>query len=109
MSPRGEVAGAARLVVVSGAPLLRPDVQLFEAMLEGWARQRASRQLAPATIDASAALVRRFQAHSGTFPWAWTPAHLEEWSEDLRAVRGLASLDAAHLPAGGAAVPRLRV
>lgn len=87
---RGELAGAAHLVVVSGASLLRPDVQLFEAMLEGWARQQASRQLSSATIESSAMLVRRFQAHTASFPWAWTPLHLEEWTEDLRAVRGLA-------------------
>jgi integrase/recombinase XerC len=39
------VAGAAHLVVVSGAALLRPDAQVFEAMLEGWGRQQVSRQL----------------------------------------------------------------
>lgn len=85
-----EVEGAARLVVVTGAPLLRPDTQLFDAMLEGWARQQASRQLATATIRATGGLVRRFQAHSSVFPWEWTPAHLEEWSDDLRSVNGLA-------------------
>lgn len=84
------MAGSARLVVAAGAPLLRPDVQLFEAMLEGWARQRSSRQLSAATIRGSATVVRRFQAHSGEFPWSWTPAHLEVWTEDLRAVHGVA-------------------
>lgn len=82
-----EVAGAASLVLVSGAELLRPDVQLFEAMLEGWRRQQASRNLAPATIEAGAAVVERFQAHSGEYPWQWTPGHLEEWTTDLRSVR----------------------
>lgn len=32
----------------------------------------------------------RFQGHSGVYPWQWTPAHLEEWTADLRSVRGLA-------------------
>ena len=86
---RLEVAGAAHLVVVSGAVLLHPDVQTFEAMLEGWQRQRASRQLAPVTIVAATALVRRFRDHSGEFPWRWTPAHLEDWTTDLRAQRHL--------------------
>jgi len=75
------------LVLVSGAALLRPDVQLFEAMLEGWRHQQASRNLAPATIAAGIGVVARFQQHAGEFPWTWTPAHLEEWTTDLRAVR----------------------
>ena len=83
------MAGAAHLVVV-GAPLLRPDVQMFDAMLAGWTSQRLARRLAPGTIGPSTVLVRRFQSHSGVFPWAWTPAHLDEWIADLRSVRGLA-------------------
>ena len=70
--------------------MLRPDVQMFDAMLEGWTRQQASRRLAASTIDATSTVVRRFQEHSATFPWEWTPAHLEEWTMDLRSVRGLA-------------------
>ncbi len=85
-----EVAGAAHLLVVPGAPLLRPDVQLFEAMLEGWAMQQRARNLATETIRARLELVRRFQVHAGEFPWAWTPRHVEEWSTDLLAVKGLA-------------------
>jgi integrase/recombinase XerC len=85
-----DVAGAAHLVVVSGAPLLRPDVQVFEAMLDGWTNQQMARNLATETIRARVELVRRFQAHTGEFPWRWAPAHVEEWSTDLRGVRGLA-------------------
>ena len=80
------VAGSASLVLVSGAKLLRPDLQVFEAMLDGWSHQRASRILSTATITAGVGLVRRFQVHSGEFPWRWTPAHLEDWSTDLRSV-----------------------
>jgi integrase/recombinase XerC len=87
---QADVAGAAHLVVVSGAPLLRPDAQVFEAMLEGWGRQQMARNLAVETIRSRVELVRRFQAHTGEFPWRWAPAHVEEWSTDLRAVRGLA-------------------
>jgi integrase/recombinase XerC len=84
---RGEVAGAASLVLVSGAELLRPDLQLFDAMLVGWRDQQLSRNLAPGTVEAGASVIARFQIHSGEFPWCWTPAHLEEWTSDLRAVR----------------------
>lgn len=68
MAGNGGIAGAASLVLVSGAELLRPDLQMFNAMLEGWRRQQLSRNLAVATIEAGASLVSRFQAHSGEFP-----------------------------------------
>jgi integrase/recombinase XerC len=70
--------------------LLRPDAQVFEAMLEGWANQQMARNLAVETIGARLSTVRRFAEHTGEFPWRWAPVHLEEWSTDLRAVRGLA-------------------
>ena len=87
MGRSGEVAGAANLVLVSGAAMLRPDVQMFEAMLKGWRHQQLSRNLAPATIAAGTSIVSRFQVHSAEFPWRWTPAHLEDWTADLRSVR----------------------
>lgn len=89
-SRKFEVAGAAHRVVAAGVPLLRPDTQVFEAMLEGWRQQQLSRSLAFSTVDARLELLRRFQAHSGDYPWRWMPQHLEEWSTDLRAVGGLA-------------------
>src|SRR4029453_357816 len=58
-------------------------------MLEGWRQQQLSRSLAFSTVDARLELLRRFQAHSGDYPWRWMPQHLEEWSTDLRAVGGL--------------------
>lgn len=85
-----ELAGSACLVLVAGVELLRADAQLFEAMLEGWRRQQSSRNLAVTTIGAGAGLVARFQEHSGEYPWRWTPAHLEDWTTDLRSVRGVA-------------------
>ncbi len=90
MSGPVEVAGAAHMVVVSGAALLRPDAQLFDAMLAGWTAQQTARRLSPATISSAVGLVRRFQEHTGVFPWEWTPAHLDEWSTDLVAVRRVA-------------------
>ena len=90
MSGPVEVAGAAHLVVVSGATLLRPDAQLFDAMLEGWSRQQTARRLSPATISSMHGLVNRFQVHTGVFPWEWTPGHLDEWASDLVSVRHVA-------------------
>src|SRR5712691_8635949 len=76
--------GAAHLVTVEGLALLHPDAQVFEAMLDGWRQQQLSRNLSFATVDARAEIVRRFQAHANAFPWAWAPAHIEEWTTDLR-------------------------
>ena len=76
-------------MVVAGATLLHPDVQVFAAMLEGWRCQQLARLLRPETINTTAGLVARFQEHSGVFPWSWTPAHLEEWTADQVAVRHL--------------------
>ena len=44
-----EVPGASALTLVSGVALLHPDVQVFEAMLAGWGRQQASRNLSGST------------------------------------------------------------
>lgn len=82
MVSRGQVPGSAALVLVEGAALLRPDAQVFEAMLDGWEAQQVSRSLGAAAINSSLGVVRRFQAHSGEFPWSWTPAHFEEWTMD---------------------------
>ena len=48
--------------LVDDVPLLHPEPQLFEAMLEGWRHQQLSRNLSLATINAGALTVRRFQA-----------------------------------------------
>ncbi|WP_435813502.1 hypothetical protein [Streptomyces zhihengii] len=44
--------GSARLLLVDGVSLLHPEDAVFDAMLEGWARQqRGGRRLEPDTID----------------------------------------------------------
>ena len=47
---RKELAGSARLVMVQGATLLRPEQAVFEAMLAGWRCQQRSRLLAELTV-----------------------------------------------------------
>jgi hypothetical protein len=84
---RIDTAGAAHLQLVGDAPLLRPEAQAFEAMLDGWRAQQLSRNLSFATIDAGARVVRRFQEHAGTYPWQWSPGELEAWTAELRGVR----------------------
>lgn len=82
----GALAGSARLVLSDGVALLRPDEQVFEAMLEGWRNQGLARNLARSTVQARERQVRAFQAHAGVFPWEWAAVHADEWFADLRAV-----------------------
>ncbi len=79
-------AGSARLVLLDGVGLLRPDEQVFEAMLEGWRNQGLARNLARSTVRARERQLRAFQVHAGAFPWEWTALHADEWFVDLRAV-----------------------
>lgn len=81
-----QLAGSARLVLVDGVSLLRPDEQVFEAMLQGWHNQGLARNLAPATVRARERQVRAFQMHAGIFPWEWLPHTADEWFADLRTV-----------------------
>ena len=83
------VPGAAGLHLADGIGLLRPEEQVFTAILDGWRNQQLARNLALATIAARERAARAFTAHADTFPWLWTATMLDEWLGDLRAVRGL--------------------
>ena len=80
-------AGSASLVLADGVPLLHPDTQLFEAMLEGWRNQMLARNLAPATIRNQIGQVHAFAAHANDYPWQWSFSMADEWFADLRSVR----------------------
>lgn len=73
-------AGAAALVLVDGARPLRPELALFEGMLEGWRRQQSSRRLSARLIDGRERVVRRFGEFTGGWPWQWTPVQVEAWT-----------------------------
>lgn len=85
-----ERLGTARLQLVGNARGAALDVQVFEAMLDGWRAQQLSRNLAFPTIDAGARVVRRFQEHTGRYPWQWSPAEFESWTAELRTAQGRA-------------------
>jgi integrase/recombinase XerC len=85
---RGDVwPGSASLVLVDGVPLLHPEPQLFDAMLEGWRNQMLARNLAVSTIASREKQVRAFHDHCNAFPWEWSPSMADEWFADLRAIR----------------------
>lgn len=79
------VPGSAPHLLRDGSSrLLRPDEQVFEAMLAGWQDQQLARSLAPGTIGPRLAMVRRFQAFTNDYPWAWAPRDLDEFFGELR-------------------------
>ena len=90
---RGDVGGgpgAAAMHLVAGVGLLHPDVQVFEAMLAGWATQQRSRYLAEVTVTQRLQMLRRFQRFTNAYPWQWSPQDVEEWTTTAIAERGLA-------------------
>jgi integrase len=82
--------GAVHLRVLGSVADPGLDLRVFEAMLDGWRAQQLSRNLAFGTIEAGARVVRRFQEHTGRFPWQWQPAEFESWVAELRSTRGSA-------------------
>jgi integrase/recombinase XerD len=75
-----------RVYVVDSVPLLHPEAQIVDEMLEGWRNQQLCRNRALDTIDGRVRLVERFLAYTNKFPWTWTPAMAEEFFADLRSV-----------------------
>lgn len=76
----GGVPGSAKLVLAPNVVHLDEPVAVFEAMLTGWSRQQRSRMLTEVTVAARLALVRRFAAFAESYPWAWTPADVEDFT-----------------------------
>ena len=76
-----------RVYVVGSVPLLHPEAQTVDEMLEGWRNQQLCRNLDHDTIAGRVRLVERFIEHTNEFPWTWTPAMVEEFFSDLRSVK----------------------
>ncbi|MFF2313535.1 hypothetical protein ACFVVJ_26385 [Streptomyces albidoflavus] len=87
-SDTGVAPGAARLHLADGMPLLRPDEQVIEAMLNGWRNQQLARNLALSTINGRERKVRAFATHADAFPGNWSSPLADEWFGDLRSVHG---------------------
>ncbi len=87
---RGDLAGTARLELVSGVVQLRPHDAMVEAMLRGWRAQQTARGLREETIGTRERLVRRFLDFTNEYPWQWGPSHVDEWTVSLTGERHLA-------------------
>src|SRR6266498_2295497 len=86
----GPAPGAARLHLADGVALLRPEEQVFMAMLAGFANQQLARNLAFSTVEGRENRVRDFTRHCGAAPWEWSAQLADECFTDIRAVRGSA-------------------
>ncbi len=86
MGRAADLPGAAHLVLAAGVLHLDPASAVFEAMLEGWARQQRTRFLKQdSTIKPRLSLVRRLATFSNQYPWQWAPAEVEAFFDHLRA------------------------
>ncbi|QHY96945.1 hypothetical protein SSPS47_17715 [Streptomyces sp. S4.7] len=65
MGFNGSIPGAARLHLVDGVALLRPEEQVFTAMLTGFANQQLARNLARTTVEGRENAVKAFTAYIG--------------------------------------------
>ncbi|WP_240776881.1 hypothetical protein [Nonomuraea basaltis] len=74
---------------LSGAPgdvITQPHAEdaVFEAMLDGWARQqRGTGRFQQSTLLFREQIVRRFAAFSGAYPWQWSREHFDLWIAQL--------------------------
>jgi site-specific recombinase XerD len=66
-----------------GVRPLRMQEAVFDAILAGWAAQQAARCLAEGTKRHAQAVVKRFRAETGLWPWQWSALTVDEWLEDL--------------------------
>ena len=75
--------GSAAALLIAGVGLLRPEEQVWEAMLRGFGVQQRARFLAESTITAREAFLRRFLSWTNAFPWEWRGVDVEEWTSAM--------------------------
>ena len=79
-----KVPGSAGLVLVDGVIHLDEEAAVFEGMLTGWARQQKSRLLGDDDDQyARLSLLRRFNEFAESYPWAWGPGDVEDFTVSL--------------------------
>ena len=76
-----------RVYVVGSVPVLHPEAQTVNEMIEGWRNQQLCRNLDADTVAGRTRLVERFIEATNEFPWTWTPTVVEEFFSDLRSVK----------------------
>ncbi|MEV0261052.1 tyrosine-type recombinase/integrase [Streptomyces sp. NPDC050617] len=93
MNQAVDLTGSAHVVLAGVEMRLNPESAIFDAMLEGWARQQRSRFLKwDSTIKPRLQMVRRFWRYTNQYPWQWEPAEGEAFISQLQTrEKGLAS------------------
>lgn len=81
--PGGALEAALDRLFGDGVRPLRLEEAVFEAMLEGWARQQRSRMLREATIRSGVRLMHRVRASAERWPWEWAAEDPEDFISDL--------------------------
>lgn len=76
--------GAVVQALPDGVSYLDPEQAVFDAMLEGWARQQRTRFLRESTIAPRLQVVRRLSGFTNLYPWQWQPADAEAFFDHLR-------------------------
>jgi site-specific recombinase XerD len=85
VSSRGSVSGVVPALLRAGdSVLLRPEEQVFTAMVDGWRDQQLARGLNQSTIASRIRMAVRFQAFTNDYPWAWSAPDVEEFISELR-------------------------
>jgi integrase/recombinase XerD len=84
---RMPVDESGRVYLVGSVPVLHPEVQTVDEMLQGWRNQQLCRNLDHDTIASRARVVQRFIDYTNEYPWHWTPVIVEEFFGDLRSVQ----------------------
>ncbi|WP_229023154.1 tyrosine-type recombinase/integrase [Actinomarinicola tropica] len=72
--------GSAQLVLADGVVHLDVPEAVWQAMCLGWSQQQQSRMLRPETISQRLSVIRRFREFTGSYPWQWHPADVEEFT-----------------------------
>ena len=85
-----DLAGAARLELVSGVAQLRPEDAMFEAMLRAWRAQQTARGLREDTMARAGAAGAPVLGVHQRVPVGLVPGHVEEWTLSLVGERHLA-------------------
>jgi len=78
-----DLPGSAGLSLAAGVVHLDEPAAVFEGMLAGWTRQQQSRLLGASTISSRVQLVRRFTEFADSYPWAWGPGDVEDFTVSL--------------------------
>jgi integrase/recombinase XerD len=78
---------AGRVHLVGAVPLLHPEPQTVEEMLQAGGTSGCRGTCSSARSINEPAMCAGSSDHVNEFPWNWTPSHVEEYFGDLRSTK----------------------